>query len=200
MTAGRKNINTLSKHWGTPHKYVDAVRSALGGSIQLDPCSNQWSVVGAKTEWSLPKQDGLREEWAFRTIYVNPPYGTDGERGTRISDWLSKCAESFELHGAEVIALIPVAGNTRHWKDYVWSKAAAVCFLYDTRLRFLENGRDTGKGAPMACAAVYWGNAFVRFADAFSPHGAVVDLSNVRLPDGKKARQLELISHNRKTG
>jgi hypothetical protein len=82
----------------------------------------------------------------------------------------------------------------------VWSKAAAVCFLYDTRLRFLENGRDTGKGAPMACAAVYWGGDIDKFANAFSPHGAVVDLSNVRLPGARKAPQLELISRKRKAG
>lgn len=53
---------------------------------------------------------------------------------------------------AQVIALIPVATNTRHWKESVFTRARAVCFLADTRLRFLEAGQDLGKGAPMACA------------------------------------------------
>ena len=189
MTAGR-TVNSLSQHWCTPAKYVKAVRAALG-TIELDPCSNQWSLVKAATNWSLPK-DGLRQKWNYRSIYVNPPYGADRERGTRISDWLGKCAEEHLEQAAEVIALVPVAANTKHWKDSVWAKATSVCFLYDTRLRFLEAGSDTGKGAPMACAAVYWGFSPSRFADAFEPHGAVVSLAGARIPSAW-AREKQLV-------
>lgn len=200
MTAGRKNVDSLSKNWCTPHKYVAAVKQVFGGVVHLDPCSNEWSVVGAKSAWRLPDVDGLRETWAFPTIYVNPPYGSDRERGTRISDWLEKCADANERFDAQVIALIPVAGNTRHWKESVWARATSVCFLYDTRVRFLENGCDTGKGAPMACAVVYWGQSIDAFADAFSPHGAVIDLSNVRLPNSQSSKQLRFSSDKRKLG
>jgi len=201
MTAGRKNVDTLSKHWGTPHKYVEAVRQTFGGTIHLDPCSNRWSIVKAKVEWSLPANDGLHNKWAFPTIYVNPPYGSDRERGTRISDWLKKCAAAFQEYSAEVIALVPVAANTLHWKESVWARATSICFLYDTRVRFLENGRDCGKGAPMACAAVYWGTKPEKFARAFSSHGAVVNLSGVELPLGALTRQqLHLVLDERKTG
>src|SRR5262245_8168783 len=96
MTAGRKNTETLSKDWCTPVKYVVATREVFGGIIHLDPCSNQWSIVHARNSWSLPKIDGLRQSWNFPTIYVNPPYGADRERGTRIADWLKKCAGAFE--------------------------------------------------------------------------------------------------------
>jgi hypothetical protein len=59
MSAGR-NIITLSQSWGTPHKYVNAVKEVFGGQIQLDPCSNEFSVVKAQTEYLLPKHDGLK--------------------------------------------------------------------------------------------------------------------------------------------
>jgi hypothetical protein len=72
--------------------------------------------------------------------------------------------------------LVPVATNTKHWKEYVWGVAIAVAFLFDTRLKFLEEGREGGKGAPMSCAMVYWGAQFERFEDVFLPLGAVVDL------------------------
>jgi hypothetical protein len=193
MTAGRKNVDALSIHWGTPHKYVDAVRQTFGGIIHLDPCSNKWSVVGAEVEWSLPDNDGLRGVWAFPTVFVNPPYGSDSERGTRIGDWLVKCVEAFQDFDAQVIALVPVAVNTRHWKESVWPKAGAICFLYDTRVRVLENGLDSGKGSPMACAAVYWGRHKDRFAQAFASHGAVVDLEGIRLPERQNVRQLRLL-------
>jgi hypothetical protein len=178
MSAGR-SINTLSQCWGTPHKYVEAVKSVFRGEIDLDPCSNEYSVVNAKTEYRLPEQDGLEESWNFKTVFVNPPYGIDKERGTTIKNWLAKCAQANEKYGSEVLALVPIAANTAHWKRFVFTKATAICFLYDTRLKFLENGQDTGKGAPMACSMVYWGDNYETFYDTFIEHGAVVDIRNL---------------------
>lgn len=175
MTAGR-TVNSQSVDWCTPPKYVDAVRRVFRGRIALDPCSNEWSIVKAETEYQLPEHNGLRETWDFPTIYVNPPYGSDKERGTTIKHWLYKCAHAHKYYGSEVLALVPVATNTSHWKEYVWGRATAVCFLYDTRLRFLVEGEDKGKGAPMACAMIYWNKNIVSFMEVFGQFGAVVDL------------------------
>jgi hypothetical protein len=182
VTAGR-TLNTLSQEWGTPEKYVKAVRDVFGGHIDLDPCSNEYSIVDARTEYRLPKHDGLRESWDFPSIYVNPPYGIDKERGTSIKKWLCRCAAANLEHRSEVLALVPVATNTGHWKKYVFGKATGVCFLYDTRLRFLVNGQNGGKGAPMSCAMIYWGKNFDRFLAVFSKFGAVIDLRPLK---GKK--------------
>lgn len=103
MTAGRKVIAD-NKDWGTPKKYVDAVRECFGGSIDLDPCSNSYSIVHARVEYMLPKKDGLRESWNFPTVYVNPPYGIDRKHGKTIKDWLKKCEEAHRVHGADVLA------------------------------------------------------------------------------------------------
>lgn len=175
MTAGRQSVSE-NKDWGTPHKYVDAVKRVFGGEIALDPCSNEHSVVKATIEYVLPYHDGLAEPWDYPTIYVNPPYGANRERGTTIRHWLGRCAEAHQDCGSEVLALVPVATNTSHWKDYVWGRAVAVCFLYDTRLRFLEHGFDGGKGAPMSCAMIYWGRDYDSFLDVFLHFGAVLDL------------------------
>ena len=78
-----------------------------------------------------------------------------------------------------MLALIPVAANTSHWKEYVWGSATAACFLYDTRLKFLENGDGEGKGAPMACAMIYWGANYDDFFEIFLEFGAVVDLRDL---------------------
>lgn len=182
MTAGR-SIITWSQSWGTPEKYVKAVKEMFSWEIDLDPCSNEFSIVYAKTEYCLPKNDWLRESWNFPRIYVNPPYGIDMERWTRIRDWLEMCAQANENYKSEVLALIPVATNTSHWKKCIFTKASAICFLYDTRLRFLENGQDTWKGAPMSCAMIYWWERVSNFERVFSEHGAVVDIRNLK---GKK--------------
>jgi len=179
MTAGRSNTESSSHHWCTPPKYVDAIREFFDGRIELDPCSNEYSVVDAVVEYRLPHSDGLRKSWNSSSVFVNPPYGRDRERGTGIGDWLRKCRDANLSFDSEVLALVPVATNTRHWKDFVFGQATAVAFLYDTRLRFLENGRDTGKGAPMSCAMVYWGRRYSRFENRFIQFGAVTDIRNL---------------------
>lgn len=194
MTAGRTVISQ-SVNWCTPQKYVDAVKKVFSGYIALDPCSNKWSIVRADTEYCLPEKDGLKESWNYSKIYVNPPYGSDKENGTTIKHWLYKCAYAHLAYGSEVIALVPVATNTSHWKEYVWGQAAAVCFLYDTRLRFLVNGKDEGKGAPMSCAMIYWSKNIELFREVFNEYGAVVDLRPLQgkvIGHKKKLRQQRL--------
>ena len=179
MTAGRTVVGQ-SQHWGTPRKYVDAIAQFFDGKIDLDPCSNDYSLVDAAVKYSLPHTDGLTQTWDFAAIFVNPPYGTDVARGTRIRHWLAKCSEANAQYGSEVLALIPVATNTGHWKDHVFGKATCICFLYDTRLKFLVDGEELGKGAPMSCAMVYWGTRTDRFARVFAPFGAPVNVANLR--------------------
>jgi hypothetical protein len=190
MSAGR-TIISQSQHWGTPEKYVDAVRKVFQGKIHLDPCSNEHSIVGAEVEYRLPFQDGLKESWNYPTTFVNPPYGIDQARGTSIKHWLCRCANANRSYDSQVLALVPVATNTGHWKNYVFGCATGVCFLYDTRLRFLVEGRDEGKGAPMSCAMVYWGKSYTRFFDVFVNYGAVLDLrplSGRRIGESKRVQ------------
>ena len=186
--AGR-SVNSQSQHWCTPPKYVDAVKRVFGGEIELDPCSNKDSIVNAKTEYRLPETDGLLQEWNFKTIYMNPPYGADRERGTTIKDWLSKCSYTHKIYESEIIALVPVATNTTHWKQFVFGDADAVCFLYDTRLRFLVDGSTDNKGAPMACAMIYWGNDISHFETFFQEFGAVVSLEYLKKTKLKNTHQ-----------
>lgn len=179
MSAGR-SVNSLSQNWCTPPKYVEAIKEMFDGDIQLDPCSNKSSIVHANVEFILPKDDGLSKEWNYKTIYINPPYGADRNRGTTIKDWLRKCYESNEKYKSEILALVPVATNTTHWKHYVFGKAEAICFLYDTRLKFLVNGSTDNKGAPMSCCIIYWGSDIEKFRKIFMKFGAVVDISDIK--------------------
>lgn len=168
MSAGRKN-NAGKKDWCTPPKYVDAVLK-VWRTIALDPCSNQWSLVPAQTKYELPV-DGLQESWDFTTIYVNPPYGRDYERKTSISDWIKMGANAFHQYKSEVMMLIPVATNTRHFKECVFVDYHAICFLADTRLRFYNYGKEDKKGAPMACCMIYAGYQADIFEGVFSEYG-----------------------------
>jgi hypothetical protein len=180
MTAGRKAI-TSTKDWCTPPEIVASVRRVFGGQIDLDPCSNRHSLVGARVNYLLPDQDGLVNSWDYPTIFVNPPYGSDRGRGTRILHWFERIAEAA-ANGSEVMALVPVATNTEHWKRYVYPTATAICFLSQPRVRFYIDGHEDPKGAPMACAVIFYGRKFEPFAEEFSRHGVVVPLDGVILP------------------
>ena len=173
MSAGR-TVTSNSVDWNTPPHYVEAVRQVLG-DIELDPCTNEWSYVNASKNIILP-DDGLKADWNYRTIFVNPPYGRDPVRGTRILDWVRKTAEAHRDFGSEAIMLIPVATNTRHFKEIIFKDAETICFLADTRLRFHLDGKIHEKGAPMACCMVYFGKSPQRFRDVFSQHGTVLKI------------------------
>ena len=55
MTAGRA-VHSQSIHWCTPYRYIEAVKKVFGGVIELDPCSNKWSLgEGAKRVFSSKK-------------------------------------------------------------------------------------------------------------------------------------------------
>ena len=175
MTAGRQIISQ-TQEWGTPPKYVKAVHRFFGSSPDLDPCSNKSSIVKAKVEYILPQKNGLKESWDYRTIYVNPPYGRAKKSSSSIYDWLKLCAIAHQQYGSEVLALVPVATNTAHWKEFVFGNAHAVCFLADTRLKFLVDGSEDNKGAPMSCCMIYWGQDLKRFQKVFSEFGAIVSV------------------------
>ena len=181
MSAGRHSI-TSNKDWCTPIKYVEAVKRVWGGKIDLDPCSSVYSVVNAATEFLLPEKDGLVEEWNYPTVYINPPYGNDKERGTTIRDWFRKIASSYQKYNNEMMALVPVATNTSHWKNYVYPVANSICFLYDTRLKFIIKGNDDNKGAPMSCCVIYYGRNYSSFMEVFSEFGATISLNGILLP------------------
>lgn len=73
------HINDSSNlDWNTPAQILDPTRLVLL-NIDLDPCSNSTSKVGAAVNYSLPEHDGLEDTWLVNkggtTVYVNPPYG-----------------------------------------------------------------------------------------------------------------------------
>lgn len=74
--------DTVAVDWGTPPHIVERVKAVFGGTIDLDPCWNEHSVVGPTFAYALPYHDGLAEPWltspigtAIHSVYVNPPYG-----------------------------------------------------------------------------------------------------------------------------
>lgn len=167
MSAGRNAIST-KKDWNTPPKYVELINKMLG-DIDLDPCSNDNSLIDAKIKYILPI-NGLDESWDYPKIFVNPPYGKSKETKTSIYNWIKKGVDANK-NGSEILFLIPVATNTKHFKELIFKNSKGICFLNDTRLKFWSDGKEDKKGAPMACCFVYFGDNYIKFEEIFKNNG-----------------------------
>ena len=170
MSAGRKNTENKVDYC-TPPKYVDAVMKFFDGKLDLDPCTNGNSLLKARISY-CELYDGLKCIWEHTdTCFINPPYGRNPITKTTIYDWVDKAYSTNRLFGTEILMLIPVASNTKHFKNIIFKFACGICFLEDTRLKFWSKGKETKKGAPFACCFVYFGRNYDRFNQVFSQYG-----------------------------
>lgn len=151
--------------WRTPPEVVDLVRAALRGRIDLDPCANREALAGGligekRNIFGPPDASGLEEPWSGR-VFVNPPFDELGA-------WAAKCRREHELHGCEVVLLMPARTDTAYWHEHV-STANAVCF-WRGRIRFV----GAPAAAPFLVALAYWGAWPWEFHEATRAKGMVV--------------------------
>lgn len=149
-------------HWGTPESVLAPIRDFFGGQIDLDPCSNENSLVGALNTFNAA-QDGLSKPWIGK-VFVNPPYSCG-----QLIKWTKKCyISSLNPLMCEVILLIPVATSTVYWQTFV-TQANQILF-YNKRIRFV----GAGGGARFDSCLVYYGCRGEDFKQVFSPQGWVI--------------------------
>ena len=88
-------------------------RSIKGGGVTIIPYSTMTGIQLAAMRIMdiATDQDGLRQEWAPRRCWMNPPYGRV------IGDWMRKAYEESK-RGATVACLVPARTDTRWWHDY----------------------------------------------------------------------------------
>jgi hypothetical protein len=104
----------------TPEYVLGPVRQALGGRIELDPCTLADNPVGAERFYTV-EQDGLTQPWDAATIFVNPPYGKARE------PWVERCVTAA-ASGSSVVLLMPSHTDTRIFQRAMKS-ATAVVFI-----------------------------------------------------------------------
>lgn len=173
-------------HWNTPHFIKDGVYATFQGAPTLDPCSNSTSIMGAKTEYMLPSNDGLKDRWAllgpeFDRAFLNAPFGkcymtpdrssvlgakefqnaseevqTAHSVHTSIADWVQRASDEFEYNGVETISIQPAAVDTKVFQDIVFKTATSILWIKG-RVRFLMPDGTPGGPCPMAMALVLWG-------------------------------------------
>lgn len=144
--------------WNTPVEFVGDVVKFFGGSVDLDPCSNdeEQPNVPAKKVYT-EETNGLAHEWVADSVFMNHPY-SDSKR------WVPYAAHQYECGNAkEMVLLIKLDVSTKWWNSVAKYPWVAV----NKRLKFGQ-----GKGAaPFQSAIIYLGKDLKRFKDTFSKYG-----------------------------
>lgn len=135
----------------TPQHFLDTI-ALVWGDIDLDPCAHIESPVRARRRILLQEGgDGLRDDWAGRVVYLNPPF-------SRAFTWLQRADEMWTAGKVEVvIALLPARTDGTYFHDRL-AKICDIGFLRG-RLQFSrgEGQQDLATRAPFPSMVVIWG-------------------------------------------
>lgn len=152
----------------SPPEIVDPVRLIFGGTIDLDPCSNPFSIVGAEREVMLPEWeaaagelmlpsrlarvtfgDGLVARPWKGNVYFNPVYAHEV-----LVPFMATAAAAAATGEAHCIMLSIVKTSLMGWQEHA-PKAAAACFLKG-RVSYLVPGEDKRVNAPFHSCLMLW--------------------------------------------
>lgn len=143
MTGRHLKVSKTKVDWCTPEPILEIVRETFGGTIDLDPCSNESSIVGARENWISPEKDALRDLWSGN-VYVNPPYSREHNLNFSLA-WVRNTLETEAQ-----IALVPAATGTAWFRNYA---QFSTCVAFVGRVRFIGAEAVT----PFDLALVYYG-------------------------------------------
>lgn len=162
----------MSDHdFNTPPDFLDLVRKLDRRGIGLDPCSNEHSLVCAKTEW-CEDDDGLPRDWTGHgLVFVNPPHSKSPHN---IEPWVVKMVEFWRTREEDdqLAALVPAKTDTA-WFHSIIHICPTVCFLQG-RPKFWHKGAATGQSGKFASVVLYLGSHPERFDIVFRRLGWIV--------------------------
>ena len=157
-------LSSKEHTWNTPPEVLDPVRRVA--PIGLDPCSNPFSLVKARTSWSLEGgHNGLLPSWGGHgLVFVNPPYGDD------LPVWVEKINKEASVSaalgnfGSEIVLLAPARTDAKWFQEGVLHRVRVVLF-WKGRISFLQRGEFPDGSSAFPAFLGYWGprpGAFIR--------------------------------------
>ena len=154
-------FSSESNEWATPQKFYDELSKKY--SFTLDPCATHNSAKCEK--YFTPEEDGLAQDWAGETVFMNPPYGRE------IKKWIQKAYEESRKPKTTVVCLIPSRTDTRYWHDYCM-KSHEICFVRG-RLKF----GDSTNSAPFPSAIVVFRSGYTSLMGGNYPKLRSMDIN-----------------------
>jgi DNA N-6-adenine-methyltransferase (Dam) len=169
-----QHLSTSNERY-TPEEIITPMRLALGGYIELDPASCEEANKTVKADRYFTEADnGLMQSWKARSVWVNPPYGTNADLG--VSNqllWVKKIAKEYALGHFEAGAILVSAATGDQFFREIWRTATLVCFPFK-RIKFNAPDGTQLAQPPNANAIAYYGKGLSQFIHYASAVGAVV--------------------------
>lgn len=163
--------------WCTPKKVVEAVRAALGGSIDLDPTSSVYAQQTIQAVHYFTKDSPYSKTgWFIEkpvTVFMNPPYAA---KDIVMAVEYFLCLWAVGLVSAGIV----LTNNSTEtaWAQSLLAKATAICFPA-RRIQFghpqsearVKNSNRQGQ------LFFYFGGNFRLFEKTFCSFGKVARLA-----------------------
>ncbi len=160
-----------SNDWYTPREFVDAARETMG-SIELDPasCEEANRTVRADRIYTI-NDDGFRQPWKARTLWLNPPYGKEAGKSLQ-ARWSHRLLDEHRAGNVEQACLLVNAMTGNKWFAPLWQ--FPISFV-ESRIHFVAPAESGLKDQPThGSVVVYLGLNHERFAEVFGKVGHVV--------------------------
>lgn len=161
--------------WQTPMNIAALAREALGGVIDLDPCSCLEANKRVEAIYFYSeKSNGLIRNWEGN-IYLNPPYESAGGA----EEWIEKLIDEIEVGNTkQAITVLNLQSVPTLWFPRVRSVASSHA-IFARRIQFhgplSRSGNSPAYGASKnGTIFSYFGKEIDRFASVFRPHAMVV--------------------------
>lgn len=100
------HFSSKTDEWATPQDFYDKLAAEF--KFNLDPCAT--SQNHKCDLYFTEKEDGLKQDWSGKRVFMNPPYGR------QIKVWIEK---AFKSKAAVCVCLIPSRTDTSYWHDFV---------------------------------------------------------------------------------
>ena len=159
-----------SDEWYTPMEYIEAVRDLYGGTIDLDPASNDEAqkIVQATTYYTK-EDDGLNQDWDGKKVFLNPPFSQP-----LIQMFIHKAIETYDDSPSTQIVVIVNNATDTEWFHELLSNGP--CCLTRGRIQFWRPGEHSTANR-QGQAIFYLGAHPHAFTRIFSTFGTVITLS-----------------------
>lgn len=165
------NQTSLETEWYTPSFIIEAARKAMG-SIDLDPASSvEANKIVNATHIFTKEQDGLRQSWTQKTVWLNHPFGRQSNER-----WVSKILIESDLF--EQACMITYACTSEKWFTPLLRRPQA--FLVPRTNYLLPDG-TVKTGVTKGSVVTYFGQHVGKFEEAFR------NLGIIKLPYPAKA-------------
>ena len=138
--------------WLTPEWLLDRIRFALGGQIDLDPCTQPDNPCKA-TDFIATPDDGILLPWSTGRVFCNPPFSA-----ATAHHWVDKCLVA-RSGGSTVILLLPLRLETKALQTAL--RYADETLIFSGRIAFQGMTRHTA----LPCVLFSFGVSLKSMAD-----------------------------------